>query len=370
MHALPERRHTDARTDYDALPGMGWTVSMPVHPAPAVPHTRLPRARAQALLRHSGNPSAYLALNEDTCHFTVPGFDGFIPYRQHGRFLFQLGGCFGAPAARGPLLEGFRWFARQQQCRICAVQLQEEDIALYQSHGFSINQMGTAYTIDVRHFSPMGSRFAKLRNKVSQARRAGISVVELGVDAPRSDQDWLALASISRAWLAARGGQARLAGFMVGETGQPGDLERRVFVAQRAGRAVGFISFVPVHGARPGLLHDLARRAPDAPPGVMDLVNLTAIARFQREGIAHLHFGLAPFAGLNAQRDCVAGRNWLLGQLARTIYRHGAFLYPARQQEHYQRKWHPHYAQPEYVGFEGGVSLAGLGRLVQLASRA
>lgn len=348
-----------------AQDSLRWTVRV-AEPAPAAPPVHLPRARALALLASTGNPSAYLALNRDTCHFTVPGAEGFIAYRRHGGFLFQLGGGCAAPEARSLLLTAFRWFAREQGCRICAVQLQEDDVALYRKHGFCINQMGTSYTVELASFSAAGSRFAKLRNKVNQARASGIEVVELGVDAPRGKDEWDALAAISQSWLAAKGRGTKLVEFMVGELGRAEDRERRVFAARQDGRIIGFISFVPVYGTQAGVLHDLTRRHADAPPGVMDLINMTAIARFQQEGIRYLHFGLSPFAGLNPQRDGIAGRSWLLTQIARGIFRHGAFIYPARQQEQYKRKWQPHQARPEYVGFEGGFSLIGLWRLMQL----
>lgn len=341
---------------------MRWNVAQ----APFAPHTRLPRPRALDLLSGADNPSAYLALNSDTFHFTVAGIDGFIAYRPHGRFLFQLGGGFGAPADRGALLVAFRRFARELRYRICAVQLQEEDVALYRGQGFCLNQMGTSYTIELDKFSSAGGGFTKLRNKVNQARRSGIAVVELGVDTPRSTDAWDELASISQSWLAAKGDGTKLVEFMVGEIGHAADLERRVFAARQDGKIIGFISFVPVRGQRPGVLHDLTRRHADAPPGVMDMINMTAIARFQQEATRHLHFGLSPFAGLNPQRDCVEGRSWLLTQIAKGIYRHGACIYPAMQQEQYKRKWHPHFARPEYVGFEGGFSLVGLWRLMQL----
>jgi lysylphosphatidylglycerol synthetase-like protein (DUF2156 family) len=357
MNPLPVPIGTDARIDHCGQP----------NPVPAMEIDGVTRAGAhEQLQRHADNPSAFLALNRNTFHFALPGIDGFIAYRPHGRFLFQLGGCVAPPAAQRVLLDRFRRVAHLHRRQICAVQLQERDIPLYREHGFCVNQMGMNYTIDLRKFSASGSRFIKLRNKMNQARRAGIEVVELGANAPRSPQEWNELASITRSWLITKGGQKKLVEFMVGEMGEPLELERRVFAARMGGRIIGFVSFVPVYGSRAGLLHDLTRRQADAPAGVMDLINMTAIERFQQDGIEHLHFGLSPFAGLDAQWDCIEGKSRLLSQIARLIYRHGDFIYPSRAQEQYKLKWHPHYAAPEYIGFEAGFSLVGLWRLMQL----
>jgi len=337
------------------------------HPSFDVPLERLPRGRAHELLqRYANHPSAFLTLNQGTFHFTLPGIDGFIAYRPHGGYLFQFGGGFGSRETQRLLLNRFRLFAHKQQRRICAVQLQEEDIPLYRECGFCINQMGSSYTIDLRNFTASGSRFIKMRNKINQARRTGVKVFELGRDLPRSAQMWDELDSITRSWLITKGRHAKLIEFMIGELGEPFDAGRRIFVARLREQVIGFISFVPVYGKRAGVLHDITRRQVDAPPGVMDLINMTAIERFQQEGIDHLHFGLSPFAGLTAQRDCVEGRSRLLSRLAALIATHGDFIYPSKTQEQYKLKWHPHYVAPEYIGFEGGFSLIGLWRLMQL----
>jgi hypothetical protein len=54
---------------------------------------------AGALARRAENPSAFLALNDETCHFTVDGVDGVAAYRLAGRrTMVQFGGVFADPA--------------------------------------------------------------------------------------------------------------------------------------------------------------------------------------------------------------------------------------------------------------------------------
>ena len=54
---------------------------------------------ASILARRAENPSAFLALNDETRHFTVDGVDGVVAYRLAGRrTIVQLGGVFADPA--------------------------------------------------------------------------------------------------------------------------------------------------------------------------------------------------------------------------------------------------------------------------------
>ena len=137
--------------------------------------------------------------------------------------------------------------------------------------------------------------------------------------------------------------------FLVGELGAPGERYRRVFVAEQDGRALGFITYVPAWGARPGWLHDLTRRAARrARPACMELVNATAVARFAGEGARFLHFGLTPFVVDEVEPD---GGQRALARAIRLLGRH-AFVYPARTQADYKLKWAPDVVEREWIAFE------------------
>ena len=311
------------------------------------------RLGVQTVARFADHPSGYLAMNREMRHFTGEGIDGFIAYVPFGGVLFQFGGVFAPKPDQARLLTQFRALARRTGKHICAVQLRPDDLALYQQSGFCINQFGASYTLDLAGFQTSGTRFMKMRNKIARARKSGITVHELGVDTPRSAEAWNALQSITATWLRTKGRHAKLLEFLVGELGGPEDSDRRVFVASHEGKTIAFITYVPSYGRYTGLMHDLSRRAPDAPPGVMELINITAIERFKSEGVRYLNFGLTPFFGLSEQTDCVPTRSktvsWLLGMLAR----HGAAIYPAESQVQYKLKWNPETIVPEYIAFEG-----------------
>jgi lysylphosphatidylglycerol synthetase-like protein (DUF2156 family) len=318
------------------------------------------------LARYANHTSAYLAMNQETRHFTSQGVEGFIAYRSTPRVLFQFGGVFAPPVNREVLLRDFLAMAKRVGKHVCVVQIIAEDIDLYRSAGFCINQLGSSYTLDLKRFKIAGTRFMKMRNKIARASKAGVKVVELGVDAPRTDEAWVALKLVSNAWLHSKGRYTKMIEFMVGELGIPADLNRRVFVAQRDNQIIAFITYVPTYGTYAGVLHDLSRRLPDASPGVMELINFTAIQRFQAEGIEYLNLGFTPFTNLSEGSDNVEGRSRTVAYLVRMLARYGQTIYPAEAQVQYKLKWNPHIIMPEYVAFHDRFRWSSLWHLLLL----
>lgn len=296
------------------------------------------------LAAHSDNPSSFLALNSGNEYFRADGFDGACAYRTSGRYVLQFGGPFTAAEHRARLLDAFVAHAGR---RLVAVQLQRADAGLYAARGFTVNQIGASYAVDLSRFTLRGSRFVRLRNKISRARRAGLEVVEV-----RAGEDCAELDRIDVSWLRQKGGRVKELRFLVGQRTGGLQRHRRLFAGRIGGEAVGYINYSPVYGSRPGWLHDLSRRRPDAPPGVMEALNATVMERLVAEGAGWLHFGFTPFTGLDARHELPCSSR-LFTRFAHWLAEHGGAVYPAASQLEYKQKWAPHEVLPEYIAFLG-----------------
>jgi lysylphosphatidylglycerol synthetase-like protein (DUF2156 family) len=290
----------------------------------------------------SDNPSAFLALNEGNSHFTVPDVDGVVTYREAGRRLVQFGGPVGDPA----VLRRFTEYARSRRRKVVAIQVQAHDVPVYEVAGYTVNQVGASYAVDLARFTLRGKKFVRLRNKVARATRSGLLVKEV------AQQDWHdRMKALDAIWLRSKGKHAKELRFLVGEYGGPHQDARRLFIGTIDGELAGYVSYSPAYGSRPGWLHDLSRRLPDGPPGVMEAVNSTAIETFQSEGAEWLHFGFTPFTGLAKEFDTTTQSGWF-AWLVRQLAARGAAVYPAATQLAYKQKWAPHAIIPEYIAFQ------------------
>jgi lysylphosphatidylglycerol synthetase-like protein (DUF2156 family) len=299
------------------------------------------------------NPSSFLAVNEGNSYLHLPDTPGVIVYRPTGRYLVQFGGPFAPAEARPRLLRAFLDLAAGQDREIVAIQLQGADAAEYLDEGFTVNQVGASYALRLDTFSLHGTAFMQLRNKIARAMRSGLAVSEVPLGPWQA-----AMQELDAGWLEAKGGAKPLE-FLVGQYGGWYQPLRRLFIGVRERRLTGYISYSPVYGSRPGWMHDLSRRQPDSPPGVMEAINKAAIEKFQAEGVQWLHFGYTPFTALSAGTKFPGysrAFHWFMGEL----WANGGHIYPAQTQYAYKEKWKQDVILPEYIAFQHGASIPAL----------
>jgi lysylphosphatidylglycerol synthetase-like protein (DUF2156 family) len=307
-----------------------------------------------SLQRYGDNPSGFLAVNSGNSYFTVAGLAGAIVYRTSGRYLVQFAGPF-APADSYPsLLRHFIEFAQREGKEIVAIELLRKDAEVYAANGFTVNQVGASYSVDLSRFSLGGTAFMQLRNKISRATRNGLTVAEV------DPAEWAeAISSVDRTWLDGKGENVKTLEFLVGEHGGPMQKYRRIFAGSIDREVVGYISYSPAYGGRPGWMHDLSRRKPGGSPGIMEAINFAAIEKFRSESAPWLHFGFTPFTSLSPEHE-LPGASKAYAYFMNWLWENGDFVYPAKSQFAYKNKWAPHEAQPEYIAFHGSVHAAGL----------
>jgi lysylphosphatidylglycerol synthetase-like protein (DUF2156 family) len=313
----------------------------------------------KAIREYGDNPSAFLAANDGNEYFTGSG-GGVVAYRRSGRYFIQFGGPFADARDKTALIHEFRDHARANRRKIVGIQLQRADAELYAAEGFTLNQVGSSYSVHLPEFTLRGTRFMKLRNKISRAKRSGLEVREVRYEEVREP-----VADIDRRWLRSKGRHVKEIEFLVGQLGGAAQSHRRLFVGIIGDKVVAYISYAPAFDTRPGWLHDLSRRLPDVMPGVMEAINAAAIETFLAEGAQWLHFGFTPFTGLDPTCE-FPGHSALTGKFMRLLAEKGSAVYPAATQLAYKEKWAPHLVLPEYLAFDGSASLGAIWQILRV----
>ncbi len=314
------------------------------------------------------HPSAFLATNKDTQNFINYKVPGLISYRLAGKnHVVMAAGLSAKSRDKDVLLEDFMTWVKGQGKKIIAIQMLREDADVLARHNFTVNQIGTSYSLALDKFKISGSPFMKLRNKISRARRAGVKVKQFGYDLSLNLELESQLKNIDTQWLSEK--HAKELAFLIGEIGDLDNMDRsvkRLFVAFYEDRPVAYILYTASFGAYKGWMHDLTRRLPNAPTGIMELINFTAIESFISEKAKHLNFGFTPLVGLAPEHEISGVNSHLARKIFLLLSKHGQFIYPADSQLRYKLKWAPNLILPEYIAFQDGFSLGGLWDFLKL----
>lgn len=187
---------------------------------------------------------------------------------------------------------------------------------------------------------------ASLRAQLNRARNKRVRIDQWPAERARASST---LRAVLREWLATRG--LPPLGFLV----QPDLLDnlgdRRVFVAERDGRVVGFLIGTPVP-ARRGWLVEEWPRTRDAPNGTTHSLVDAAMRAFAADGSPYVTLGLAPLAehGGGATAEQPAWLRVMLGW----VRAHGRRFYNFAGLEAFKASMQPTSWEPIYAIAPGG----------------
>jgi len=176
-------------------------------------------------------------------------------------------------------------------------------------------------------------------------RKAGKGAIEMGFSLGRLDE--MAEAAARADAIAER---------QVAQRGAPAALTPRFVTGvatQSDGRVCAFVTFTPIYGVQTtppsdsgnkgqGWALDLMRKLPDAPPGVIELILVRAIERFQKCGAEVVSLGAVALADMNQE---MTGSQ---RQIASFMAEHLRMLETHRSLLRFKQKFHPQW-ESRYV---------------------
>jgi phosphatidylglycerol lysyltransferase len=292
------------------------------------------------LKRHGWNATSFQIL-EPGFRYWFDGDDACVAYADTGGAWVAAGAPI-APAERlAAVARRFVESARRARRRACFFAAEERFRA---ETGLPCLLLGEQPVWDPRGWAATLAGSRSLREQLRRARAKGVTVRELsaaevadGASAPRRAIDAL----VDR-WQRSR--PMPPLGFLVEIHLFSFCSERRYFLAEQGGRAVGVLVAVPVYARKGWLIEDFLRH-PEAPNGTAELLVHYAVSHAAIAGSAYATLGLAPLAGP-------------VGPALRLARRATAALYNFEGLRAFKAKLKPRAWDPIYLAHPEGSSAA------------
>ena len=298
--------------------------------------TKALRARQQArvlslLRRHGWNATSFQVL-EPGLRYHFDGDDACVAYVDTGRALVVAGAPIAPDGRIGAVALRFAAFARRCGRRVSFFAVVDRFL---EAAPFTAIQVGEQPAWDPVAWPEILRGSRSLREQLRRARAKEVRVRPLPpdeIEPARAEIEQL----IAR-WLGTR--QMAPMGFLVQVQPFVLPAERRYFVAEHAGRTVGFLAAVPIY-ARAGWFFEDLLRDPSAPNGTNEALVDAAMRQVAAEGSRYVTLGMAPLAGVSG----------LLGSVRRLTGR----LYDFSGLAAFKAKLRPQAWEPIYLAHPRG----------------
>jgi len=303
--------------------------------SPTLEHAR------SLVLRHGWNAMAYQILNPGIRRWVSADGGAVIGYVQAERCRVVAGAPICAEERLEEVAAAFAADARRAGRWVCYFGAQDRlNDRLSGGRPTSTLLLGAQPFWNPQRWPEILAGKASLRAQLARARHKGVTVAlrpAVGAD------EQSALQGCLEDWLERRGLPPMH--FLVEWNILPRLLDRRLFVAERAGQVVGFLIASPIP-LRNGWLIEQIIRCRTAPNGTNELLLDTAMRVLAAEGAGFVTLGLAPLSRAVVQEPPPP---WRLRWLLAWVRVHGRRFYNFEGLERFKTKFQPEGWEPIYA---------------------
>lgn len=346
--------------------------------SPSERRAHVPSREAELMRAYGSNSLAFFGQAPENSHFLAPDGAGLVHYRLVNKVAVVLGDPVCAPETGEQVTQSFLDVCARHHWRVAFYQASPAYLATYHALRLRVWKMGEEAILSPQTFTLQGSAMANVRTSARRAERDAVRISWYeGVPPSEVMQQ---LEQVSSAWLEHKAGShAAETGFSTGRLDEviesaewadaiahlsvpfhnpPRAVPRLVtgVATTSAGTACAFVTFTPIYGGvtpettTPGNQSsgqgwgwslDLMRRVPDAPPGVMELLLVRALERFQSCGAHVVSFGLVALADTSQEMTPVERKLVSLATDGLHLMEHRETLFNFKQK--FQPSWQSRY---------------------------
>lgn len=300
---------------------------------------RRDRAR-ELVLRWGWNATAYQLVNRGIAHWFARRGDGVVGYvRKNGVCVVAGAPVCSLERLPAVLAEWERFAGSRGICYFGAAGRIESLLGNRPDYASVV--LGAQPVWNPQNWDAMLAQHKSLRAQLARARNKGVTIEEW---TPQRATNHPELCACLGQWLATRGLPSLH--FLV----EPQTLNnlsgRRIFVAVRAGRVVGFLNASPVP-CRDGWLTEQFVRGTDAPNGTVELLVDAMMRAVAADGARYVTMGIVPLSQ-RAPHENEDNPLWLRLVLA-WVRAHGRRFYNFQGLEDFKAKFQPEAWEPIYA---------------------
>jgi phosphatidylglycerol lysyltransferase len=303
-----------------------------------MPSPDVRRARA-LVLRFGWNAMAYQILNPGMRLWFSAGGEGVAGYVRAGGYRVVAGAPVAPPERLAEVAAEFAADTRRARQRLCYFGAQDRMLELLPAERgpASALLLGAQPVWNPARWNAIVPAKASLRAQLARARNKGVTV------RPSASSQEPGLQRCLTEWIERRGLPPMH--FLVEWNILPRLLDRRLFVAERAGETVGFLIASPIP-LRQGWLIEQIIRGRAAPNGTTELLLDTAVRAFAADGAEYVTLGLSPLSRAVPQQPAPP---WSLRPLLALTRIHARRFYNFEGLERFKRKFLPESWEPIYA---------------------
>jgi phosphatidylglycerol lysyltransferase len=302
--------------------------------------------KARAVIAHSEDAGAHLALLGDKSLLFSDNGDAFLMYGVEGRSWVALGDPVGNIREQEELVWRFRELCDQHGGWPVFYEVGPKTLPLYIDLGLTLLKLGEEARVDLTAFSLKGEAGKRYRHALNRVEKTKCTFVLIPADEVFALLPELRI--VSDAWLAEK--QTREKRFSLGFFSESYLKQNPVAVVRQEGKIVAFANLL-LGADKKELSPDLMRYLPDAPANLMEYLFIQLMLWGQREGYRWFNLGMAPFSGFD---DRALAPLW--NRLSALVFRHGEHFYNFQGLRQYKEKFTPEWT-PKYLACPGGFAL-------------
>jgi phosphatidylglycerol lysyltransferase len=310
------------------------------------------RARAREIITGYGRSSLdYFKLWPDKSYFFGPSSDCVVAYSVGANFAIALADPVGPEEGIEETVREFRRYCEDNGWGLAFHQTLPDFLPVYRRLGFRRLKIGDDAVVDLTGFNLDGRSRKRLRQKIGQLEKAGISVRRY--DPPLSAKTLTQLKEVSDEWLQIPGRRERT--FTLGSF-EPDYVRSTpvMTVEDRQGQVLAFVNLIPSYHPGEAAI-DLMRHRADAPNGVMDYLFSKLFTHCRELGFTQFNLGMAPMSGFQAREEASAAE-----RTVHLFFQHLNFLFNFAGLKNYKAKFATSW-EPRYLIYRHVVDLPRLG---------